>query len=123
MDHTQHASVSTDELLDIVEYPVTSGRYEPDQPIQRIKKLRVVVCRMGQHFYFVDMDRATVIERIKQGRSFALVRRTDNSKWAVESTVRLVNIDGQEYLRSDGILETGDSIPGLPALSPNPHLM
>jgi hypothetical protein len=60
--------------------------------------------------------RAQVIANIKQGISYATVFRTTLGKWRRGEDVRVVTVDGVEYLRTDAKPEASDNFNDVPEI-------
>ena len=62
------------------------------------------------------VSRADVIENIKRGVSYATVFRTAMGKWRRGEDVRVVTVDGVEYLRTDAKPVAQDNFDDIPEI-------
>ena len=62
------------------------------------------------------LSRAELIANLKKGTTYSTVFRTAMGKWRKGENVRLVTINGEEYLRTDTKAEARDQFDNLPEL-------
>jgi len=61
-------------------------------------------------------SRDDIIAHIKQGLTFSTVFRTPMGKWRKGEDVRLVNVQGEDYLRTDSKAVAGDQFDNVPEI-------
>jgi hypothetical protein len=62
------------------------------------------------------VSRADVISNIKKGTSYVTVFKTTMGKWRRGEDVRVVTVNGQEYLRTDAKPVASDNFDDVPEL-------
>jgi hypothetical protein len=87
-----------------------------DSNSNRIKKVEAhsdfgcMVCETAM------FSRADVIANIKQGLTYSTVFRTPMGKWRKGDDVRLVTVDGVDFLRTDSQEVAGDQFDNVPEI-------
>ena len=61
-------------------------------------------------------SRVDVIDHIKKGLTFSTVFRTPMGKWRKGDDVRLVTVDGKDYLRTDSQVLASDQFDNVPEI-------
>ncbi len=61
-------------------------------------------------------SRDDVINHMKQGLTFSTVFRTPMGKWRKGDDVRLVTVEGKDYLRTDSQVVAGDQFDNVPEI-------
>lgn len=96
------------------DYLVSAVKTNPNQP--RIESLEVhsdfgnMVCQTE------ILSRADIIASIKKGITYSTVFRTAMGKWRKGEDVRLVTLNGEDYLRTDTKSEAQDQFDNVPEL-------
>jgi hypothetical protein len=94
------------------DYLVSGVRTSPDpkyiDSVECHSDFGCVVCEN------MTLSRMDLIVNIKKGTTYATVFRTAIGKWRKGQQIRLINIDGQEFLRSDNNNEASDNLDDVP---------
>jgi hypothetical protein len=96
------------------DYLISAVRTHPNLP--RVDSLEVhsdfgcMVCKTD------IISRAEVIAIIKKGCTYSTVYRTPMGKWRKGEDVRLVTINGEDYLRTDAESKPSDQFDNVPEL-------
>ena len=62
----------------------------------------------------VEITRATVVTRIESGKTFVTIRKNSEGKYVRGEDVRVVEIDGAKYIRTDANKTKADNLGTLP---------
>jgi len=94
------------------DYLVSAVKTNPDQAhihsVEVHSDFGCVVCET------LILSRADVIANIKKGCTYTTVFKTAIGKWRKGEDVRLVNVNGEDYLRTDKINAASDNFEHVP---------
>ncbi|MBD3284970.1 DUF3892 domain-containing protein [candidate division WOR-3 bacterium] len=94
------------------DYLISAVKYNGDRT--RVEGVRCFIDKGESLSEAFDIPRSKVIYLLEKGYSIVAIYKNIEGKWQRESRVRLFEIGGKKYIRTDTFNNPNDNLEGLP---------
>ena len=94
------------------DYLISAIQYDPEH--SHIKKVRIHEDMGDKGGHTSESSRREVIANIKSKKTYITVYRGQGNKWEKGEAVRIIVVDGTEYIRTDRNQKRSDNLGDIP---------
>ena len=94
------------------DYLICAVKYNGDRT--RVEGVQCCIDREDSLTEPVEISRSKVIKLLEKGYTIAAIFKNVEGKWQKEADLRLIEVDGEKYIRTDHTRNKGDDLENLP---------
>lgn len=104
-------------MMDEIDFLISGVKYGPDGMIEKVS-VHEKVDKYGVGYPFEE-NREDVVRKIKEGNNYFTLTPSGEGKfdYTVDEEIKLIEVDGREYIRIDDRKETSDELGDVTSVS------